>query len=87
MTDNPTATQINLPLHTIFNAVVVSPSDSTTFELTRSFYVGTGGDIAILLRNNESAIYKNVPDGSHVDVQGIGVLSTGTTASDILAEY
>ena len=60
-------------------------------------YIGTGGDVKVILAGvtgasgsglptaGEAVTFKNVPDGSFLPVIVDYVLSTGTTASDIVA--
>ncbi len=63
----------------------VTPSDSTTFDAPQAIFVGTGGDIALrLIGDSETVVYKNIPNGSFLPVLADRVLSTGTTASDIV---
>ncbi len=52
-----------------------------------SLFVGTAGDLAVLPAGTgqDSVILKNVADNSYVPLQVQRVLSTGTTASNILA--
>ena len=64
---------------------VVTPSDVTTFSSPQAIYVGTGGDVALrLIGNSDVATYKNVPSGSWLPVEADKVMSTNTTATDIL---
>ena len=63
----------------------VTASDVTEFDAPQAVYVGTGGDIALVLVGSSTAVtYKNVADGTWMPVLAIQVLSTGTTASDIV---
>ena len=50
-------------------------------------YVGTGGDVSLKRPGKDTAVtYKNVPDGQYLVGRVEYVMSTGTTASDIVAE-
>jgi hypothetical protein len=63
----------------------VTASDVTVFDQEQAIYVGTGGDIALVLVGSSTAVtYKNVPDGTWMPVLAKQVLSTGTTASNIV---
>jgi len=63
----------------------VTKSDSTVFDSPQAIFVGTGGDIALrLIGNSTTVTYKNIPDGTFLPVLADKVLSTGTTASDIV---
>ena len=59
-------------------------------------YVGTGGDVKVIMNSKfgpngeapdaaDAITFKNVPDGSFLPVIVDYVLSTGTTASDLIA--
>ena len=52
-------------------------------------YVGTGGSVKVLMTGKrevgDAIIFANVPDGSFLPVTVDFVLSTGTTASDIIS--
>lgn len=68
----------------------VTPDDVTTLPdgPCRSLFIGTGGDVtAIAVGDDAAVLYKNLPDGSYLNVQVKAVLDTGTTATDIVALY
>lgn len=68
-------------------AVAVTPNDSTEFPVTRALYVGTSGTLVVTMAEDEADVtYSNVPVGIF-PIQVVKVLSTGTTASDIVALY
>ena len=68
-------------------AVVVTPSDTTTFD-SGVLFVGVGGDIVAKPVGNPSVVtFKNVPDGSFLPLHVIQVYATGTTATDMLICY
>ena len=63
----------------------VTKSDVTVFDAPQAIYVGTGGDIALrLIGDSTVVVYKNVPSGSWLPVLADKVMSTNTTASDIV---
>ena len=77
---------------------VVTPSD-TISDATKlggvALYVGTGGDVKVIIQNKTAAaggpptatdavIFKNVPAGGFLPVIVDYVLATGTAGSDIL---
>jgi hypothetical protein len=70
--------------------VVVTPSDTVNISADnfrcRGLYVGTGGDLAVLM-DNGSVTLANVPTGSVLPVRTKRVLLTGTTATDIVAFF
>lgn len=66
-------------------AYAITPSDSTTLTNCRALYIGVSGDVAVVTRRRAaSVIFKSVPIGV-LPVQCVQVLSTGTTATNILA--
>ena len=66
--------------------VAVTPSNSTVLPMTRGLYVGMGGDVAVE-DINSTVTYSNVQAGTLLPIQVSKVLSTGTTASSIVALY
>jgi hypothetical protein len=80
-------------------AATVTPSDTIgqATNIKRScLYVGTGGDVKVILSGvtgaggtlptaSEAVLFKNVPDGSFLPVIVDYVLLTDTTATDIIA--
>lgn len=63
----------------------VTQSDVTVFDAPQAIYVGTGGDIALRLIGDSTVVtYTNVPSGSWLPVLADKVMSTNTTASDIV---
>lgn len=81
-------------------SVVVTASDTTDLPITRALYVGGTGDIAIVMPDHGLAlgasaaaaqavdvIFYNVSAGTILPVQAVRVLSTGTTATNLVALY
>lgn len=66
----------------------VTPSDDDNLPggQPRALYIGTSGDVAVTWENGTSTTYSNVPEG-HFTIRPVRVLSTGTTAENIQAEY
>ncbi|TNE33771.1 MAG: hypothetical protein EP350_03410 [Alphaproteobacteria bacterium] len=64
----------------------ITPNDSVELvEATKAIYVGTGGDVT--LRSLDSAAdvtFRNIQDGSIIDVRVSALRATGTSASDIV---
>ena len=73
-------------------ATAITKSDtfkSTTILNGASLYVGTGGDVAVVMQRiagslSNDVIFKNVPSGTFLPIAVDFLCSTGTTASDIL---
>lgn len=68
------------------NAAAVTPSDVTSLQnVSRSIYVGTGGDVAVVMVGGQTVTFPAVPNGALLPVRVKQVLSSGTTASNIVA--
>jgi hypothetical protein len=63
----------------------VTKSDSTVIKFKR-LYVGGTGDVAVRMGDSLDSVvvYKTVPAGFYLDVTGTGVMSTNTTATNIV---
>ena len=78
---------------TIANAVTPTDAFSATTKVNgAALYIGTGGDVAVVMKNIEGTIgnaivFKNVPDGTFLPAIVDYVIATGTTATDIVAVY
>lgn len=71
------------------NAVAVTASDATIIPVTRSLYIGTGGNLSVKMADGTNAFFSNVAAGIF-PIQVTMVYSTTggtTTASNILALY
>lgn len=71
---------------TIANTVTKS---DTTFLDGVALYIGTGGDVHVIMKNVENAvgnvvIFKNVPDGSFLPAI-VDYVMAATTAADIVS--
>jgi hypothetical protein len=74
------------------HALTVTPSDTATVSSdgrsTRGLFVGTGGNVAVMLRDDSTAVtLKNVASGSVLPIQVQFVMNTNTTATDIVALF
>lgn len=68
------------------SAFAVTKSDSTIIPATRALYIGGAGDVAVTMAEDENNVtFVAVPAGSILPVQVIKILSTGTTATSIVA--
>ena len=71
---------------TIANTITKS---DTTFLDGVALYIGTGGDVHVIMKNVENAggnvvIFKNVPDGSFLPAI-VDYVMAATTAADIVS--
>lgn len=67
-------------------AVAVTPNDSTIIPETRALFVGTGGNLNVRMVDGMTLVFTNVPAGVF-PIQVAQVLSTSTTATNIIALY
>lgn len=65
----------------------VTPSDSSLIAPTRGILASATGNIAVEFSDGSSATLSSVVAGNVYPVSVIKVLSTGTTATGILALY
>lgn len=68
------------------NAIAITPSDVVTIPTTRAVYVGTTGNLAVRMADGSSVTFNTVPVGIFA-IQVSMVLSTGTSASNLVALY
>ena len=69
-------------------AFAITKSDSDTFAQPVTVFVGGAGDVAILPANGGAAVtFKGLPAGSVVPCRAIAVMSTNTSATDMVAVY
>ena len=68
------------------DAEEVIPSDSAgaTGHVTRAIYVGTAGDVSVLMQGGATVTLTGVQAGSFLPLRVRQVLQTGTTAGDIV---
>lgn len=68
------------------HARAVTPSDSVNIN-ARALYVGVTGNVAVLTSGGDAVTFTAVPAGGIIPVNCQRVLSTGTTATSIVALY
>lgn len=68
-------------------ATAITKSDVTVIDVTRAIYIGTTGDLAVrMAESGDTITFKTVPVGIF-PIQVDQVLSTGTTAAEMIALY
>ena len=68
------------------NCATITKSDTNTHEPPVIVYVGVGGDVAIVPPMSTTAVtFKNVPSGGVVPCKASKIMSTNTTATDMVA--
>jgi hypothetical protein len=66
----------------------VTPSDATVLGMTKGLYVGTAGNVAVKhTAAGTAVVFSNVPAGTFLPIEVRLVMSTSTTASNIVAIY
>jgi hypothetical protein len=77
------------PLGTATHAAAVVLSDDDDISANgfypRSLFVGTTGDVAVMLVDGSTVTFKNVANAQHLPIAVRRVLATGTAASNIVA--
>ncbi len=70
-------------------AVAVTPSDTDELvNVSRGIFVGNTGDLTVVLGDDSAAVtFENIADGTLLPLRVRQVLSTGTTATGIVALY
>ncbi|MEX1383648.1 hypothetical protein [Lutibacter sp.] len=73
-------------------AASVTPSDTLDIPSVTGgindgcvLYVGIGGDLTVTTTGQDVVTFVNIQDGTFIPVQVLKVLSTGTTATGIIA--
>jgi hypothetical protein len=68
-------------------AVPVTPSDANVLNC-RAIYVGASGDLAVTpLKGADAVVFEGVQAGSILPISARSIMSTGTTATAIVALY
>lgn len=63
----------------------ITPNDSSDLSnIPRKIYVGGAGDLAIRSSEGNDVTLSSVPAGTILPIQPVRVLSTGTTATNIV---
>ncbi len=64
----------------------VVPHDTNALtDTSRALYIGSAGNLAVVMASGATPIFKNVPAGSILTIRVTQVLATGTTAADIIS--
>ena len=67
------------------NAVAVTPNDSNDLTfMPRAVWVGTGGDLSVVMKDGATVTIPGVPDGTLLPIRVDRIRATGTTASGIV---
>ncbi len=70
------------------NAAAVTPSDSVALTFaSKRLWVGGAGNVTLITVGGATVTYTAVPAGTYLNVRANQVKATGTTATNIVAEY
>lgn len=70
------------------SAFAITKSDATVFaQPTRGLWVGGTGDVAVRMLDQTTVTFVGVPAGVYLPVRVDKVLSTGTSATNIVGLY
>lgn len=69
-----------------YDAAAVTPDDNTVIPTVRGLFIGTGGNLAVRMASGNTVTFANASEGIFT-IQVDKVLSTGTTATGIIALY
>lgn len=70
------------------HAAAVTKSDSADLPTaSKRLWVGGAGNIALITVGGDTVTYTSIPAGTYLNVRAARVLSTNTTATNIVAEY
>lgn len=66
-------------------ATNVTPNDVVSLgHVTRALYVGTGGDLAVVMADGANVTFRGVPAGMILPIRVSKVLANGTTADALI---
>lgn len=86
MVANPKSASSVEFLSSASGAIAVTPHDTTALTTNaRALYVGTGGNVAVLMVDGTTVTFTNVQDGTILPIRIQRVNSTNTTASNMVA--
>lgn len=70
------------------HAAAVAPSDSSSLAfVTKRLYIGGAGSVTVIMLDGTTVTYTAVPTGTYLNIRVSQVKSTGTTATNIVAEW
>ena len=86
MADNALSVYEFLPPGPSRRALTVTPSDDNDLAfIGRYLWVGTAGDVKVVMANGETVKFVNVPAGCRLEISVKRVLAAETTAGSIVA--
>lgn len=86
MVANPNSASSIAGLSPARHATAVTPDNTTKLATnSRALYIGTGGDVTVLMVEGATVTFTAVPSGTTLPICIQRVNSTGTTATNIVA--
>lgn len=70
-----------------YDCAEITPSDTAPIGNARALYIGGSGDVKLTTIAGTEITFSNLVEGSILPVRCKRVLSTGTTATNIVALY
>lgn len=83
----PTENVTNATMPAVYAGAVTASDSVNLSSIARALYVGTGGNIAAVMPNDDVVLFSNVQSGQILPVRVKRVNATNTTASNIVALY
>lgn len=78
----------NSPSAPVRRTAIITPSDSTTIDATKSLIIVSGGTVVLQCSEDSGPqTFANLPAWSELNFEVVKVLATGTTATDIRGCY
>jgi hypothetical protein len=70
------------------DGAAVTPSDTVPLAtVSKRLWVGGAGNVRLVTVRGAPLTYASVPAGTYLDVRALQIMATGTTATNIIAEY
>jgi hypothetical protein len=71
-----------------YKALAIAPSDTVRFTRTRGIYVGTAGNVSLVMADGaNTVVFVSAAAGITHPWGAIGVNATGTTATNLVAVF
>lgn len=70
-----------------FDAIAVTPNDSTDIPLTSGIFVGGAGNISVTMQSGKQITFTAPQVGTILPIHAKRVWATGTTATNLIALY
>lgn len=78
----------NVQSYCAIGGAAVTKSDTVDItETSRALYVGGAGDVAVIMQDGTTLAFAAVPAGTLLPIRVTRVMSTGTTATSIIALF